>query len=337
MVNGKPAPDCFVHLAERMGIDPADCLVIEDAPAGVAAATAAGMRVVAVPSMLQKGGKPSAQYPAPTTGAAAGCVALLPSLLEFRPEEYGLPPFQGACASGGARSRGGRAGKAGRSALCWAVLGGGAGRGRGQQGRDRRHHPLLVASEVQLRAQCLWPPGAGSWCRGQRAAGGAGTHMPAPTALPLPAGCCPAAADRIGETIPLHPLIYIRGTVVKGFGRGSRELGIPTANVDADSLRTALAEAVTGAAGPRGREVPRQRACVLRWRMHTARRWNVFWSSRRGALLVTERLRGRAEAGAVRAGCLALPRRHLRWLVLGWRLPGCVQDGAFHRVEPRVR
>ncbi len=34
--------------------------------------------------------------------------------------------------------------------------------------------------------------------------------------------------------------------MVKGFGRGSRELGIPTANVDADSLRTALAEAVTG-------------------------------------------------------------------------------------------
>ncbi len=95
MVNGKPAPDCFVQLAERMGLDPADCLVIEDAPTGVVAATAAGMRVVAVPSMLQKGGKPSAQYPEPAAGAASGCVALLPSLLEFRPEEYGLPPFQG--------------------------------------------------------------------------------------------------------------------------------------------------------------------------------------------------------------------------------------------------
>lgn len=101
VANGKPAPDCFTQLAARLGLDPADCLVIEDAPAGVAAATAAGMRVVAVPSMLQKGGKPSAAYPAPAPGAAAGCVALLPSLLEFRPEEFGLPPFQGG--------RGGRA------------------------------------------------------------------------------------------------------------------------------------------------------------------------------------------------------------------------------------
>ena len=59
--NGKPAPDCFVQLASRLGQPPAACLVIEDAPAGVAAAVAAGMRVVAVPSMLQKGGKPSEQ------------------------------------------------------------------------------------------------------------------------------------------------------------------------------------------------------------------------------------------------------------------------------------
>jgi hypothetical protein len=45
----------------------------------------------------------------------------------------------------------------------------------------------------------------------------------------------------------MHPVLRIKGTVVKGFGRGSRELGIPTANVDANSLRGVLAEAVTGA------------------------------------------------------------------------------------------
>jgi riboflavin kinase len=50
----------------------------------------------------------------------------------------------------------------------------------------------------------------------------------------------------VGDTVPLHPLLRIRGTVVKGFGHGSRQLGIPTANIDADSLRTVLAEAVTG-------------------------------------------------------------------------------------------
>ncbi len=40
---GKPAPDLFLHAARRMGVKPADCIVVEDSPAGVAAATAAGM------------------------------------------------------------------------------------------------------------------------------------------------------------------------------------------------------------------------------------------------------------------------------------------------------
>jgi sugar-phosphatase len=40
--NGKPAPDCFLLAARRLGLDPADCLVFEDAPAGIAAAEAAG-------------------------------------------------------------------------------------------------------------------------------------------------------------------------------------------------------------------------------------------------------------------------------------------------------
>ncbi len=45
--NGKPAPDLFLLAARRMGVDPADCLVVEDSPAGLAAARAAGMRAVA--------------------------------------------------------------------------------------------------------------------------------------------------------------------------------------------------------------------------------------------------------------------------------------------------
>nr|WP_155045567.1 HAD family hydrolase [Paracoccus shanxieyensis] len=44
--NGKPAPDLFLLAAERLGIAPADCVVIEDSPAGILAAKAAGMRVV---------------------------------------------------------------------------------------------------------------------------------------------------------------------------------------------------------------------------------------------------------------------------------------------------
>lgn len=40
---GKPAPDLFLHAAERMSVPPARCAVIEDSPYGVAAAVAAGM------------------------------------------------------------------------------------------------------------------------------------------------------------------------------------------------------------------------------------------------------------------------------------------------------
>jgi HAD superfamily hydrolase (TIGR01509 family) len=42
--HGKPAPDLFLHAAERMGAEPAVCAVIEDSPFGVQAARAAGMR-----------------------------------------------------------------------------------------------------------------------------------------------------------------------------------------------------------------------------------------------------------------------------------------------------
>ena len=48
-VRGKPAPDIFLLAAADLGIAPGACVVVEDAPAGVAAARAAGMAVVAVP------------------------------------------------------------------------------------------------------------------------------------------------------------------------------------------------------------------------------------------------------------------------------------------------
>jgi HAD superfamily hydrolase (TIGR01509 family) len=43
---GKPYPDLFLHAAERMGAEPARCVVVEDSPPGVAAAKAAGMTVI---------------------------------------------------------------------------------------------------------------------------------------------------------------------------------------------------------------------------------------------------------------------------------------------------
>jgi mannitol-1-/sugar-/sorbitol-6-phosphatase len=43
---GKPAPDPYLEAAARLGVDPGDCVVFEDSPAGVAAALAAGVAAV---------------------------------------------------------------------------------------------------------------------------------------------------------------------------------------------------------------------------------------------------------------------------------------------------
>lgn len=45
---GKPAPDCFQLAAKRLGVDVRDCLVFEDAPAGIQAAEAAGAAVAVI-------------------------------------------------------------------------------------------------------------------------------------------------------------------------------------------------------------------------------------------------------------------------------------------------
>jgi HAD superfamily hydrolase (TIGR01509 family) len=46
VANGKPAPDLFLHAAARMGVKACDCIVVEDSPAGVTAATTAGMAAI---------------------------------------------------------------------------------------------------------------------------------------------------------------------------------------------------------------------------------------------------------------------------------------------------
>jgi mannitol-1-/sugar-/sorbitol-6-phosphatase len=55
VARGKPEPDGYLLAASRLGVAPADCVVIEDAPPGVAAARAAGIRVVGVTTTHEPG------------------------------------------------------------------------------------------------------------------------------------------------------------------------------------------------------------------------------------------------------------------------------------------
>jgi sugar-phosphatase len=48
VLRGKPSPDVYLLAAAGLGVVPTECLVVEDAPAGIEAARAAGMEVVAL-------------------------------------------------------------------------------------------------------------------------------------------------------------------------------------------------------------------------------------------------------------------------------------------------
>lgn len=131
--NGKPSPQIFLEAAKRMNIDPSKCLVIEDSLPGVMAGKAAGMEVVAVPSLPKQAGRYSSAD------------EVINSLLDLRPEKWGLPPFK----------------------------------------------------------------------------------------------------DWIEDTLSIEPW-YIGGPVIKGFGRGSKVLGIPTANLPAENFSAELLEHTSG-------------------------------------------------------------------------------------------
>lgn len=56
--HGKPAPDVFLEAARRLGAAPDDCVVVEDAAPGAAAAHAAGMRCIAIPYLAAQAAAP---------------------------------------------------------------------------------------------------------------------------------------------------------------------------------------------------------------------------------------------------------------------------------------
>jgi HAD superfamily hydrolase (TIGR01509 family) len=77
---GKPAPDVYLEAARRLDAEPGGCVAIEDSPNGIRSASAAGMRVVAVP-------RPDLPPPAELTaladlelGSLSGLVAALERL-----------------------------------------------------------------------------------------------------------------------------------------------------------------------------------------------------------------------------------------------------------------
>ncbi|MGR6316814.1 HAD family phosphatase [Micromonospora soli] len=73
---GKPAPDVWLAVAARLGVDPARCVAVEDSSNGVRSAAAAGTRVVAVPH---------GSYPLDPDAEALAAV-VLPSIDALTPE-----------------------------------------------------------------------------------------------------------------------------------------------------------------------------------------------------------------------------------------------------------
>ncbi len=81
VTHGKPAPDIYLLAAERLGVDPARCLALEDTSTGCRAAAAAGMAVIAVP------GEWSATADFGCAAHLAGSLVDVPTLIA-----NGLPP-----------------------------------------------------------------------------------------------------------------------------------------------------------------------------------------------------------------------------------------------------
>ncbi|MEL6385232.1 MAG: HAD family phosphatase [Cyanobacteria bacterium J06626_18] len=70
---GKPAPDIFLEAAHRLGVQPPNCLVLEDSNAGVQAAQSAGIPVIMIPDLQS-----------PTEASRAIAQAIFPSLHEVK-------------------------------------------------------------------------------------------------------------------------------------------------------------------------------------------------------------------------------------------------------------
>ena len=73
---GKPAPDVYLAVAQRLGVDSSDCVAIEDSANGIRSAVAAGMRTIAVPNREFR----------PPDDVLVWASAVVPSLAEVTPD-----------------------------------------------------------------------------------------------------------------------------------------------------------------------------------------------------------------------------------------------------------
>jgi HAD superfamily hydrolase (TIGR01509 family) len=76
VARGKPAPDVYLEAARRLGVEPAQCVAVEDSHNGIRSAKAAGLRVIAVPNP---------HFP-PDDAALAEADAVVRSVGELTPE-----------------------------------------------------------------------------------------------------------------------------------------------------------------------------------------------------------------------------------------------------------
>jgi pseudouridine-5'-monophosphatase len=84
----KPFPDIFLTAAERLGVDPATCLALEDSPNGVRSALAAGMSVIWIPD-------PAHDFSVDHDDLLDHPeIQRLASMQDFRPDHWGLPFFK---------------------------------------------------------------------------------------------------------------------------------------------------------------------------------------------------------------------------------------------------
>jgi len=77
VTHGKPHPEAYLTAAHRLGVDPAECLAIEDSPKGAASANAAGCEVLVIPHLVTVPGAPRRTFQSTLEGLTPGILDMV--------------------------------------------------------------------------------------------------------------------------------------------------------------------------------------------------------------------------------------------------------------------